>query len=228
MEESMHTRTENMLGKDATERLMSARVIIFGVGGVGGFATEALARIGIGDITVVDADVVSPSNINRQIIALNSTIGRYKVDCIKERIADINPSAKVTAYPIFYPDKGGPVFDFSTYDYVLDCIDTLKPKLTLISEVTASGTPIISAMGAGNKLDPTRLRVSDISKTSGDPLARRVRTELRKLGINHLKVVYSDEAPTVSGERTPPSLPTLPSVMGMIMASEVIRELIQH
>lgn len=226
MEESMYTRTENMLGKERTERLRAARVIIFGVGGVGGYATEALARIGVGDITIVDADVVSPSNINRQIIALHSTIGKYKVDCIKERIKDINPEAKVTAHPIFYPSTEGPVFDFRQYDYVLDCIDTLRPKLTLIAEVTAAGTPIISAMGAGNKLDPTRLRVSDISKTAGDPLARRVRTELRKMGINHLKVVFSDEAPVVDGERTPPSLPTLPSVMGLIMASEVIRELI--
>lgn len=226
MEESMYTRTENMLGKEATDRLKGARVIIFGVGGVGGFAAEALARIGVGDITVVDADVVSPSNINRQIIALNSTIGRYKVDCIKERILDINPLAKVTTHPIFYPDKGGPVFDFSGYDYVLDCIDTLHSKLTLIEEAVRAGTPIISAMGAGNKLDPTRLRVADISKTSGDPLARRVRTELRKMGINHLKVVFSDETPAILGERTPPSLPTLPSVMGLIMASEVIRDLI--
>ncbi len=226
MEESMYTRTENMLGEAGVERLKSARVIIFGVGGVGGFAAEALARIGVGDITVVDKDVVSPSNINRQIIALNSTVGRYKVDCIKERIADINPSAKVTAHAVFYPDKGGPVFDFSTYDYVLDCIDTLKSKLTLIEEASGAGARIISAMGAGNKLDPTRLRVTDISKTSGDPLARRVRTELRKIGINHLKVVFSDEAPTVTGERTPPSLPTVPSVMGLIMASEVIRDLV--
>jgi tRNA A37 threonylcarbamoyladenosine dehydratase len=226
MEESMYTRTENMLGEEAVQRLRAARVIIFGVGGVGGFAAEALARIGIGEITVVDNDVVSPSNINRQIIALNSTIGKYKVDCIKERILDINPEARVITHAIFYPDKAAPVLNFAEYDYVLDCIDTLKSKLTLIEQARGAGARIISAMGAGNKLDPTRLKVADISKTSGDPLARRVRTELRKMGINHLKVVFSDEAPAITGERTPPSLPTLPSVMGLIMASEVIRDII--
>lgn len=226
MEESMYTRTENMLGEEAVQRLRAARVIIFGVGGVGGFAAEALARIGIGEITVVDNDVVSPSNINRQIIALNSTIGKYKVDCIKERILDINPEARVITHAIFYPDKVAPVLNFAEYDYVLDCIDTLKSKLTLIEQARGAGARIISAMGAGNKLDPTRLKVADISKTSGDPLARRVRTELRKMGITHLKVVFSDEAPAITGERTPPSLPTLPSVMGLIMASEVIRDII--
>ncbi len=223
--ESIYTRTEQMLGAEATERLRSARVIVFGVGGVGGFATEALVRAGICDISVVDADTVAPSNLNRQIIATHSTLGMSKVDAIMQRIVDINPEARVTVHNLFFSEETVPVFDFSSYDYVLDCIDSVRSKLTLIECAIKAGTPIISAMGAGNKLDPTRFTVTDISKTHTDPLSRVIRGELRRRGIEHLKVVFSPEEPINPGsKRTPGSISFVPSVMGLIMAGEVIKE----
>lgn len=224
--ESIYTRTEQMLGEAAVERLKRARVIVFGVGGVGGFATEALVRAGICDISLVDSDTVAPSNLNRQIIATHSTIGKSKVDAMMQRIVDINPDARVTTHKLYFEEKNAPVFDFSSYDYVLDCIDSVKPKLLLIELVTGCGTPIISAMGAGNKLDPTRFSVTDISKTHGDPLARIVRTKLRQRGIEHLKVVFSPEAPiNPNRSRIPGSISFVPSVVGLIMAGEVIKEI---
>ncbi len=226
MEESIYTRTEQMLGTEAMTRLKRAKVIVFGVGGVGGFAVEALARAGISDISAVDSDTVAPSNLNRQIIATHSTIGKPKVEAVMQRIVDINPDARVTAHNLFFNEESAPVFDFTGYDYILDCIDSVKSKLLLIELAKKSGTPIISAMGAGNKLDPTRFTVTDISKTHGDPLSRVIRTELRRRGIEHLKVVFSPEEPiNPTGSRTPGSISFVPSVMGLIMAGEVIKDI---
>ena len=224
--ESIYERTELMLGNDAVKRLKDAKICVVGVGGVGGFAAEALARAGVGMLTLVDNDVVSVSNINRQIIALHSTVGTYKTEAMKARIADINPECAVTCHSMFYDESTKDVLNLIEYNYVLDCIDSVSSKVLLISEAKASGCNIISAMGAGNKLDPTRFRVSDISKTTTDPLARAIRGRLKKLGINHLKVVFSDELPiNPSGERTPGSISFVPSVMGLIMAGEVIKDL---
>lgn len=226
--DNIYTRTEGMLGEDGVKRLKAASVLVVGVGGVGGFACEALARAGIGRITVVDSDEVAVSNLNRQIIALTSTVGMPKVEAIKERIVDINPDCEVIAHRVFYGEETAPVLNLSEFDYILDCIDSVRSKVLLIEKAGECGTPIISAMGAGNKLDPTRFRVSDISKTTVDPLSKAVRTELRRRGINHLKVVFSDEPPVKVGERTPMSVSFVPSVMGLIMAGEVIKELALH
>ena len=223
--ETMYSRTEGLIGKEGVERLKAASVLVVGVGGVGGYAVEALARAGVGRICVVDSDKVAPSNLNRQIIATQKTVGMAKVDAIMQRILDINPDCKVTAHEIFFTKECAPVLNFSEYDYILDCIDSVKSKIELIRLAKEAGTPIISAMGAGNKLDPTRFRITDISKTYEDPLAKVVRVELRKLGINHLKVVFSDEPPVRCGERTPMSISFIPSVMGLIMAGEVIGEI---
>ncbi len=229
------TRTELMLGCAAVKKLSEAHVCIFGIGGVGGFCAEALARAGVGHITLVDSDTVSPSNINRQIIALTSTIGRPKVDVMKERILDINPDCEVTALRLFYSPDVRRSFDFFSFDYVADAIDSVSSKIDLISAVKESGTPIISAMGAGKKLDPAKFTVTDIRKTAVCPLARAVRLGLKKRGITSLKVVYSDETPTEppsdaptlpEGERAPGSVSFVPSVMGLIMASEIVKDLI--
>lgn len=219
-----------MLGEEGVRRLFAAKVAIFGVGGVGGYAAEALARAGVGQITLVDSDKVSVSNINRQIIATHSTVGMYKTEAMRERIASINPEAEVICQSLFFDEKTKDVFDFSEYDYVIDAIDSLSAKVELIASVTAAGTKIISAMGAGNKLDPTRFEVSDISKTTVCPLARAVRIALRKRGINHLKVVYSKEPPVLvrqegEGSRVPGSVSFVPSVMGLIIAGEVIKDI---
>ena len=225
MEESIYTRTEAMLGTEAVERLKAARVAVIGVGGVGGFATEALARAGVGSITVLDADKVVPSNLNRQIIATQKTVGMLKVDAIKQRIVDINPDISVETLPFFYDDSTADRIDLAQFDYVLDCIDSVKSKLLLIEKAVSSGTPIIASMGAGNKLDPTRFRIVDISKTHTDPLAKVIRTELKKRGISHLKVVWSDEPAVKVGSRTPASVSFVPSVAGIIMAGEVIKDI---
>ncbi len=220
-----------LIGKDGVNRLASSKVAVFGVGGVGGYAVEALARAGVGDITLVDSDRVALSNINRQIIATHESVGKYKCDCFRERILSINPQARVTVHNIFFSEETKSLFDFSTYDYIVDAIDSLSSKLTLIVLANASGTKIISAMGAGNKLDPTKFEVSDISKTTVCPLARAVRIALRKRGINHLKVVYSKEEPVVKdnrdsdGNRVPASISFVPSVMGLIIAGEVIKDI---
>lgn len=228
MSESIYTRTVGMLGEEAVERLKAARVLIVGVGGVGGFATEALARAGVGHITVIDADNVAPSNLNRQIIATHSTLGMLKVDAIKQRIVDINPLAEVKTLPIFYDESTASEVDLCAYDYVLDCIDSVRSKLLLIKKSIEAGAPIISSMGAGNKLDPTRFKVSDISKTHTDPLAKVIRTELRREGITHLKCVWSDEPAVNVGSRTPASVSFVPSAAGIVMAGEVVRSLIKH
>ncbi len=226
--ENQFSRTEMMLGKEAVERLNSARVAVFGIGGVGGFTVEALARAGIGELHLFDSDRVSVTNINRQIIALHSTIGRLKTEVMKERIADINPEAAVKSYPIFYGEETADSVDLSSYDYVVDAIDSVRSKILLICRAKEAGTPIISSMGAGNKLDPTRFEVADIYKTSVCPLARAVRVELKKRGIDSLKTVFSAEHPVHprdSGESAPGSLSFVPSVVGLIIAGEVIKDI---
>ena len=213
-----------MLGSDAVDRLKDAHVAIFGVGGVGGFAAEAIARAGVGKITLIDSDRVSVSNINRQIIAFTSTVGRYKTEVMRDRIADINPECEVTVINEFYSEENE--ICLGGFDYIADCIDSVRSKLHLITKAHEKQIPIISSMGAGNKLDPTRFKVADISKTHTDPLAKVIRVELRKRGVNHLKVVFSDEPPiNPSGVRTPGSISFVPGAVGLIMAGEIIKNI---
>ncbi len=228
-------RTELLLGEEAMQRLQNARVAVFGVGGVGGYVVEALARSGVGALDLIDNDTVAESNLNRQIIALRSTIGQYKTDVAKARIMDINPDCRVTVYHTFYLPETAHTFDFSQYDYIVDAIDTVKGKLALVEQAQAAGTPVICSMGAGNKLDPTRFEVADIYKTSVCPLARVMRYECKKRGIKRLKVVYSKEPPVrpvkKSDEQTvrrdiPGSTAFVPSVAGLIIAGEVIKDMI--
>jgi len=225
-------RTKNLIGDAAMEKLANARVAVFGIGGVGGHVVEALARSGVGALDLIDKDTVSVSNINRQIIALHSTVGKYKVEAMKERIADINPDCRVETYNCFYLPETKDQFDFSKYDYVVDAVDTVTAKLTLVCEANEKNVPIISSMGAGNKLNPAMFEVADIYKTSVCPLAKVMRRELKKRGIKTLKVVYSkEEAITPSNvegeERVPGSTAFVPSVAGLIIASEVIKDLIK-
>lgn len=228
------SRTALLLGEEGVHKLSRARVAVFGVGGVGGYAVEALARSGIGTLDLIDKDVVSLSNINRQIIALHSTVGRYKVEVMKERILDINPEAEVYTYPCFYLPGTAADFDFNKYDYIVDAVDTVSAKIALVMQAKEAGVPIISSMGAGNKLDPSRFEAADIFETEICPLARVMRRELRKRGVEKLKVVYSRETAVApadterdleSGKVTPGSLPFVPSAAGLILAGEVIREL---
>ena len=227
--EELYERTERVLGKEGMERLYAARVLIFGVGGVGSYAMEAIARSGVGHITVVDADTVAPSNINRQLVADLSTVGKDKVEVAKERILSVNPDCHVETKKMLYLPECAGEFDFSSFDYIVDCIDNVSAKLSLATEAARVGTPIISAMGTGNKLRPEMLEISDISKTSVCPLARVMRTELRRRGIHHLKVVYSKEEPIRSaenaGERVIGSVSFVPSVAGLMMAGEAIKDI---
>ena len=226
------SRTELLLGKKALEKLAASRVAVFGIGGVGGYTVEALVRSGIGEIDIIDSDKVCPSNINRQIIATSSTIGQDKTDAARKRILDINPGIKVNTYKTFYMPETSSEFDFSKYDYIVDAIDTVSGKLELAIQAEKSGTPIISAMGAGNKMNPTMFEVSDIYKTSVCPLARVMRQELKKRGIKKLKVVYSKEhpikVPQTTGEKAPGSNAFVPPVVGLIIASEVVKDLIGY
>lgn len=226
------SRTAILLGKENLEKLKHARVAVFGVGGVGGYVVEALARSGVGALDLIDKDIVSESNINRQIIALHSTVGRYKTEVAAERARDINPDICVRVYNTFYLPETAELFDFSQYDYVVDAIDTVSGKLAIVEQAKKANVPVIAAMGAGNKLDPTRFEVTDISKTSVCPLARVMRRELKKRGIEHLKVVYSKEEPMPSpivdeesGKSVPGSVAFVPSVVGLILAGEVIKDL---
>lgn len=219
------------MGKAAMQKLAAARVAVFGVGGVGGYVVEALARSGVGALDIIDNDTVGASNINRQIIATHKTVGKYKVDVAAERIADINPDCKVTAYKTFYLPETQGEFDFTLYDYVVDAIDTVTGKLALIVNADKCGTPVISSMGAGNKLDPTAFEVADIYRTSVCPLAKVMRRELKKRGIEKLKVVYSKEEPIKpqqSGEEKQPpgSTAFVPPVVGLIIAGEVVKDII--
>lgn len=235
MKDAFYSRTEMLLGKSGVERLIASRVAIFGIGGVGGHTAEALARAGVGELLLVDSDTVSLSNINRQIFAARSTVGMYKTDAARERLKDINPYIKVGCVNLFFTPgcEGAP--DLSGFDYIVDAIDSVASKVELAVIAGRLGIPIISAMGAGNKLDPTAFRVTDISKTEVCPLARAVRLALRRRGINHLKAVWSPEKPIgaltesedqkADGKRAPGSLSFVPSVMGLIIAGEVIKDL---
>jgi tRNA A37 threonylcarbamoyladenosine dehydratase len=219
------TRTEPVIGKDGLEKLWNSRVAVFGIGGVGGFAVEALVRAGVGTIDIIDKDEVDVTNINRQIIATQKTVGMDKVRVMKERIHDIDSEITVNAHKCFFLPETE--WDFSVYDYVIDAIDTVTAKLDLIERAEAAGVPVISSMGTGNKLDPTRFEVTTIKKTSVCPLAKVMRRELKKRGITDLKVVYSQEEPLKQGERTPASISFVPPVAGMILAGEVIKDLIK-
>ena len=225
--ETQFSRTELLLGTAAIEKLKVSRVAIFGVGGVGGYVTEALARSGIGEFDLIDNDKVALSNINRQIIALHSTIGRSKVEVMKERILDINPNAKITIHECFFLPETKDQFDFSKYDYVVDAVDTVTAKLQIIIQAKQAGVPVISSMGAGNKLDPTAFEVADIYKTSVCPLARVMRQECKKRGIKALRVVYSKEKPVIKTDSAPGSCAFVPSAAGLIIAGEVIKDLIE-
>lgn len=231
------TRTAMLIGSDGISRLQSARVALFGVGGVGSFTAEALVRAGIGSIDLFDNDTVCESNLNRQLIALHSTLGQYKVDAAKSRLLDVNPNAQIGAHRLFYLPETADEVDLARYDYIIDCIDTVSAKIDLAVRADALGVPIIASMGTGNKLDPTAFEVADISKTSVCPLARVMRQELKKRGIHRLKVVYSreiprtpiaweiNEAPQGSRRSTPGSISFCPSVAGLIIAGEVIKDL---
>lgn len=229
---NIFSRAELLLGEEALRKLRSARVALFGIGGVGSFAAEALARGGVGHITLVDGDTVSITNINRQLIALHSTVGKEKTAVMAERIADISPETEVETYPVIYGAENRDLLDFTTYDYVIDAIDTVTSKLILIEEAKKAGVPVISCMGTGNKFYPERFEVTDISKTSVCPLAKVMRKELKVRGIKNVKVVYSKEEPhkpaesTETGKRQiPGSLSFVPPVAGLLLAGEVIRHI---
>lgn len=223
------SRTERLLGSDALKKLAESRVAVFGIGGVGGHAAEALVRSGVGAMDIIDGDTVALSNINRQIIALHSTVGMQKTDAAGERFLDINPGLVLRKFPLRFSEETAAEFDFSEYDYVIDAVDDVRAKVLLAVVCRDAGIPLISSMGAGNKLDPTRFRVADIYKTSVCPLARVMRTELRKRGIERLKCVFSDEQPVSvpkDGERVvPASCAFVPSAAGLVIASEVVRDL---
>lgn len=225
------SRTELILGKEGLERLFSSRVAVFGIGGVGGYAAEALARSGVGALDLIDSDVISLTNLNRQIYALYSTIGKYKVDAAKERILDINPKCRVNVYKVFYLPENAGQFDFTQYDYIIDAVDTVTAKIEIIVRAKECGTPVVSAMGAGNKLDASAFETADIYKTSVCPLARVMRKELKERGIKELKVVYSKEKPASAyaaakgGKAVPGSVAFAPAAAGMILAGEVIKDL---
>ena len=239
------SRTERLIGQENIEKLASARVAVFGIGGVGGYTVEALVRSGIGYIELIDHDTVTKSNLNRQIIATRDTIGRDKVDVMKERILSINPNTEVVVHKCFFLPENKDDFDFSKYTYVVDAVDTVTAKLTIIEEAGKAGVPVISSMGTGNKLDPTKFEVADISKTSVCPLAKVMRRELKKRGISHVKVVYSKEealtplteegesqcsgqnSEDITGRKkiAPGSISFVPSVAGLIIAGEVIKDI---
>ena len=236
-----YSRTRLLLGADGVDRLRGAHVALFGLGGVGGYAAESLARAGIGHIDLIDNDTVSLTNLNRQMLALHSTLGQYKVDAAAARIRDIDPTIEVRTFKTFYLPETANQFDFTQYDYVLDAIDTVTGKLALMQQARDAGVPIISCMGTGNKLDPTSFKVADISKTSGCALSRVIRKECAKRGIKGVKVVYSEELPLEvendaeemaqsreagsSRRSLPGSTPFVPGVAGLIMAGQVIRDL---
>ena len=224
------SRTELLLGEEAMEILKNARVAVFGIGGVGGYVTEALARSGVGALDLTDKDRVCLSNLNRQIIATHKSIGKYKTEVMRERILDINPEAEVRTHECFYLPETKGEFDFSSYSYVVDAVDTVTAKLSLAEEAKAAGVPMISSMGAGNKLNPFLFETADIYETSVCPLARVMRRELRKRGIDHLKVVYSKEPPLPPLKEAdgPGSTAFVPSVAGLLIASEVIRDLTEN
>lgn len=217
-------RTEKLLGADAMKRLAASHVAVFGVGGVGGYVVEALARSGIGALTLVDRDTVDPTNLNRQIIATTETIGRAKTEVAAERVKSIHPDCNVTCHQVFFLPETADDFDFTRYDYVVDAVDTVTAKLLIIGRAKEAATPVISSMGAGNKLDPSKLQIADLYETSVCPLAKVMRRECRARGIDSLKVVYSTEQPAVN-HKPPASVAFVPSVAGLLIASEVVRDL---
>ena len=229
------SRTEQLLGTEVMARLAAARVAVFGIGGVGGYVVEALARCGVGALDLIDSDEVAPSNINRQIIALHSTVGQKKVEVMARRVADINPRAVVRVHPIFYLPETADQFDFTEYDYVVDAIDTVAGKLELVKRAKSAGVPIICSMGAGNKTDPTAFEVADIYATSVCPLAKVMRGLCRREGIKALKVVYSEEPPMIptapeghtEGRIPPASAIFAPAAAGLAIAAEVVKDLIK-
>lgn len=221
-------RTEALIGKSATEKLKNTHVAVFGIGGVGGYIVEALARSGIGELTLIDNDTVKESNLNRQIIALNSTVGEKKTVAFEKRLKDINPDIKVNLCNLFVLPENCDEIDFSRFDYVADAIDTVSGKLAIIEHCYNAGIPIISSMGTGNKLDPTAFSVTDINKTDTCPLARVMRYELKKRGIKRLKVLYSNEIPKKQNTRIPASISFVPSVAGLIIAGEIIKDVIKE
>lgn len=227
----MFTRTISLIGSEAFSKLQNSHVIVFGVGGVGGYVVEALVRSGIGEITIVDNDVVSESNCNRQIIALHSTVGKPKVEAMKERALDINPALKIHTVQAFFLPETSDDFDFSKYSYVVDAIDTVTAKIEIIRKAKEAGVPVISSMGTGNKLDPSKFQIADISKTSVCPLARVVRRELKARHISKVKVLFSTEesagvvTDSSNGRHAPASIAFVPSVGGLMIAGEVVRDL---
>lgn len=234
------SRTELLIGREGVDKLKKSTVAIFGVGGVGSFTAEAIARSGVGHIDLFDKDVVALTNINRQLVATHSTINRSKVEVMRDRILDINPNAKVEIYEMFYLPETAHEVDFTKYDYIVDAIDTVAAKLSLVEKANEYKVPIICAMGGGNKFDPTKFQVTDIYETKMCPLAKVMRSELRKRGIEKLKVVYSTEQPTkpvvppgvepeiTSKRETPGTMSFVPPVLGMIVAGEVIKDLIEY
>ena len=237
MENEVFSRTERLFGREAMETLARSRVAVFGVGGVGGYAVEALARSGIGALDLIDSDRISLSNLNRQILALHSTVGRYKVEVAAERVRDINPACTVRSYPVFFLPETRGQFDFTQYDYVVDAIDTVTGKLALIEAAREAGVPILCSMGAGNKTEASAFEVADLYETAVCPLARILRKECRKRGIESLKVVYSREKPLRAAEESgeappegrrdlPGSTAFVPAAAGLILAGEVVKDLI--
>ncbi len=227
---SIFERTDALIGIENRKKLNAAHVAVFGIGGVGSYAVEALARAGIGELTLVDSDTVSESNINRQLIALHSTLGKSKTAVAAERVRDINPEIKVNVKNVFFDSKTVGEFDFSAFDYVVDAIDSVTSKILLIETAKSANVPLISSMGTGNKLDPSAFKIADISKTSVCPLARVMRYELKKRGITHQKVLYSTEQPLKheNDPRTPASISFVPSVAGLLLAGEVIKDIMKR
>lgn len=223
--DEMFSRTEMILPPEKTEKLKRAHVAVFGLGGVGSAVCEALCRAGVGALTLVDGDRVDATNLNRQLIALTSTVGEDKVEAAKKRLLDINPDCKITARKLFFLPENAAEFDFSRFDYLADAVDTVSAKLALIEAAKRAGTPVISCMGTGNKLDATAFRVADIAKTKVCPLARVMRAELKKRGISGVKTVYSEEEPVGGQGRTPGSVSFVPPVAGFILAGEIIKDL---
>ena len=226
--ENQFTRTEMLIGSDAVEKLKQAHVAVFGIGGVGSYVVEALARAGVGNLDLIDNDDVNLTNINRQIIALHSTVGKSKVEVAKARILDINPEVNVKTYKTFFTPETSQEFDFSKYDYVVDAIDSVTGKIELVLKAQEANVPIISCMGTGNKLHPEKFEIADIYKTSVCPLAKVMRTELKKRGVKKLKVLFSTETPIKQeGQRIPASISFVPSIAGLMIAGEVVRGLIK-
>ncbi|MBQ9629987.1 MAG: tRNA threonylcarbamoyladenosine dehydratase [Treponema sp.] len=223
--ETQFSRTELLLGKEQVEKLQKSRVLVFGCGGVGGYTVEALARSGVGFLEIVDADVVSLSNLNRQIIALHSTIGKAKVQVLKERILDINPNCNVVTRQLFFLKENADQFDFSLYDYIVDAVDTVSAKIEIITRAKEKAVPVISCMGAGNRIDAS-FQVTDIFKTFNCPLSRSVRQQLKKRGISNLKVLYSPKKPDIRTSDFPGSVSYVPGVAGLLLAGEVIQDLL--